>query len=199
MKVNLEKTFPMPVPPEKAWQFLQDIEAVATCMPGAKITERVDERHYKGTVTARVGPATLTFNGTIEVLEVDEPGKTLRMAGKGADRSGTSSASMDLTARIEATPEGVCNLVGASEVAMTGKAATFGGRMIVPVADQILKQFAANFAKRIQEVETAAQQEGGSQKAGEGAAAPEQSLNALGLLWSIIKDALRRFFGKKPG
>jgi len=79
MKVNLEKTFPMPVPADDAWQFLQDIEAVAACMPGAKITERVDDTHYKGTVTSRVGPATLSFNGTIEVLDVDPTAMTLRM------------------------------------------------------------------------------------------------------------------------
>ncbi|UCD67398.1 MAG: SRPBCC family protein [Betaproteobacteria bacterium] len=199
MKVNLEKTFPMPVPADAAWRFLQDIEAVAACMPGAKITERVDGTHYKGMVTSRVGPATLSFNGTIEVLEVDPASMKVRMVGKGTDRSGSSGASMDLTARIETADADKSNLIGSSEVSMTGKAATFGGRMIVPVAEQILKQFAGNFAKRVQESIS----EGPAQRETEtrmpGAAAPETSLNALGLLWSVIKDAVRRLLGKKPG
>ena len=42
MKVEIEKTYPMPAPAEVAWGFLQNIEAVAGCMPGAKITERLD-------------------------------------------------------------------------------------------------------------------------------------------------------------
>ncbi len=40
-------------------------------------------------------------------------------------------------------------LVGKSEVAMSGKAAAFGGRMMNSVADQILKQFADNFATQV--------------------------------------------------
>ncbi|HEY0339616.1 MAG TPA: hypothetical protein VGC34_02320, partial [Steroidobacteraceae bacterium] len=60
--------------------------------------------------------------------------------------------SMDLVARIDpGATEGTCNLVGKSEVTMSGKAAAFGGRMMGSVADQILKQFAGNFAARVQE------------------------------------------------
>ena len=199
MKVNLEKTFPMPVPPAVAWQFLQNIESVAGCMPGAKITERIDDTHYKGEVTARVGPATLSFNGTIEVLMVDPETMTLRMLGKGTDRSGTSGASMDLTAHIEPGDDGKSNLVGNSTVTMSGKAATFGGRMMVPVANQILKQFAGIFATRVLETESETPTpEGTAQRPDEGGgAAPETSLNALGLLWAVVKDALGRLFGKK--
>lgn len=197
MKVNLEKIFPMPVPADAAWRFLQDIEAVAACMPGAKITERVDDTHYKGTVTSRVGPATLSFNGTIEVLEVDPANMTLRMIGKGTDRSGSSGASMDLTARIETADDDKSNLIGNSEVSMTGKAATFGGRMIVPVADQILKQFAGNFAERVEEVGSETPAQSGAGRKAEAAALPETSLNALALLWGVMKDAVRRLFGKK--
>ena len=199
MKVNLEKTFPMPVPPAAAWRFLQNIESVAGCMPGAKITERIDDTHYKGEVTARVGPATLSFTGTIEVLKVDPETMTLRMLGKGTDRSGSSGASMDLTAHIEPGDDGKSNLVGNSTVTMSGKAATFGGRMMVPVADQILKQFAAIFATRVQEAENElpSAPEDSAQRAEESSAAPETSLNALGLLWAVVKDALGRLFGKK--
>ncbi len=187
----------MPVPADAAWRLLQDIEAVAACMPGAKITERVDDTHYKGTVTSRVGPATLSFNGTIEVLEVDASTMTLRMVGKGSDRSGSSGASMDLTARIEKTDDNNSNLIGNSEVSMTGKAATFGGRMIVPVADQILKQFAGNFAKRVEQVDSETATSSGAQQQAAGTAPPETSLNALALLWGMLKDAVRRLFGKR--
>ncbi len=199
MKVNLEKTFPLPVSADAAWRFLQDVQAVAACMPGAKITERVDDSHYKGTVTSRVGPATLSFNGTIEIIEVDAANKTLRMVGKGTDRSGSSGASMDLTARIEADGNDKSNLVGNSEVSMTGKAATFGGRMIVPVADQILKQFAGNFAQRVQAAASATQAGSDEATGAAGQAQAETSLNALALLWEVIKDAFRRLFGRKGG
>ena len=67
MKVQLEKSYPMPASADAAWALLQDIEGVAGCMPGAKITERIDDAHYKGTVAVKVGPASLSFRGEVEV------------------------------------------------------------------------------------------------------------------------------------
>ena len=75
--------------------------------------------------------------------------RTLRLLGKGTDTTGSSGASMDLTARVDAVDGATGNLVGSSEVSMSGKAATFGGRMMGTVADQVLKQFAANFAAQV--------------------------------------------------
>ena len=151
MKVELEKTFPMPAAPEVAWAFLQDIEGVAGCMPGAKITERIDATHFKGTVSIRVGPASMSFRGDIEVRELDANQRLLHLIGKGSDTTGSSGASMDLVARVEPNAaDGLSQLVGRSEVTMSGKAAAFGGRMMGSVADQILKQFAGNFAAQVQ-------------------------------------------------
>ena len=149
MKVTIDRTFPMPAGADVAWSTLSDIEQVASCMPGASITERIDATHYKGTVKVKVGPAMLNFRGDIEVKERDEAARSLRLVAKGTDQSGTSAASLDLTARIDEAAEGSSSLVGHSESTVSGKAATFGGRMMDAVADQILKQFAANFAARV--------------------------------------------------
>ncbi len=197
MKVQLDKTFPMPSSPAIAWEFLQDVEAVAGCMPGANLTERVDENRHKGTVTVRIGPATMSFRGEVEVQDIDPATQSLRLIGKGMDSTGNSGVSMDLLARIDAIDGGLSELVGSSEVSMSGKAAAFGGRMMNSVADKILLQFADNFA-----AEVAALQEGGSgtAAAGGGAAAPVArggELNALALGWAVFKDWLRGLFAKK--
>lgn len=123
MKVALDKVFPLAATAESAWLLLQDIETVAGCMPGAKITERIDETHYKGTITVRLGPATMAFKGEIEVLNLDTATRSLHMVGKGSDATGTSAASMDLTAAVQATGD-TCELAGKSEVTMSGKAAS---------------------------------------------------------------------------
>ena len=151
MKVVLDKTFAMPASAHTTWGLLSDIEGVAACMPGATITQRIDERNFKGTVAVRFGPANMTFRGSVEVAEIDAASRTLRLVGKGTDSTGSSGAAMDLTARLEAIDAASCNLVGHSEVSMSGKAATFGGRMAGAVADQVLKQFAANFAAKVGE------------------------------------------------
>jgi len=224
MKVELERSFPLPAPSAVSWAFLQNIEAVAGCMPGARITERTDDRHYKGTVAVRVGPASMSFKGDIEVLEIDTSRCLLRLVGKGSDSSGTSGASMDLTARIEAGADdpGTSTLNGRSEVTMSGKGAAFGGRMMTTVADQILKDFAANFARAVQ-AQAATQSPApaskpdtsgpasastptGDVRASEPApstdatppATAARELNALGLLWSILRNAVHNLFHRKP-
>lgn len=192
MKVQIRKTFPLPAPADVAWALLQDIEAVAGCMPGAKITERVDATHYKGTVTVRVGPATLSFRGEIEVRDVDPVAKSLRLLGKGTDATGTSGAAMDLTARIEALDAGSSNLVGASEVSMSGKAAAFGGRMMNTVADQILNQFAANFAAQV-----AVRSRPWADDAAPVPLPKAAELNGLALAWAVFRSWLRGLFSSK--
>jgi carbon monoxide dehydrogenase subunit G len=199
MKVQLTRTFPLPASADAAWAALQDIAAVASCMPGAKITERVDETHYKGTVAVKVGPASLSFRGDIEVRGMDATARTLRLFAKGTDTTGGSAASMDLTARIDAQGADACNLVGDSEVSMSGKAAAFGSRLMVPVADQVLGQFAANFAAHLQA--TTAQ---GAPAQGAGAQAPAvampapqaKPLNAFSLLWGALKAWFRSVFAR---
>jgi len=192
MKVELNRTFPLPASAGAAWALLQDIAEVAACMPGAKITERVDENHYKGTVSVKVGPASLSFRGDIEVKGIDASARSLRLAAKGTDTTGGSAASMELTARVEPAGD-ACNLVGESAVSMTGKAASFGARLMGPLADQVLGQFAANFAARLQAMSA----QGTSTQAQPGAApAPEgKPLNAFGVLWGALKSWLRSLFG----
>ena len=198
MKVQLEKTFPMPASADTAWALLQDIEGVAGCMPGARITERIDDQHYKGTVAVKFGPASMSFRGEVEVRGIDAATQTLRLFAKGTDTTGSSAASMDLTARVEAVDAASCNLLGTSEVSMSGKAATFGGRMMGSVADQVLKQFAANFATQVQALQ--ARQVTDAPVAAIASSPPAQEpaqLNGLALAWAVIKDWFRSLFAAK--
>ncbi|MFT0546772.1 SRPBCC family protein [Allopusillimonas ginsengisoli] len=201
MQVTLDKIYPMPCEASIAWQFLQDIEGVAHCMPGASITERIDDQHYKGAVSVRVGPASMSFKGQITVLDIDAGTQTLHLAGKGTDTTGTSGASMDLLATVRSAGD-TCELVGKSTVTMNGKAAAFGGRMMDSVSEQILKQFAANFSERVKALQ---EQGGGNVSAGSAdsaEAAPAvrkaQELNGLSLLWAVVADWFRRLFARKP-
>ena len=85
---------------------------------------------------------------------------------------------------------------------MSGKAAAFGGRMMNTVADQILKQFADNFAAQVRalQAQRAAPAAAGSGSASACARFPPPAaseLNGLALLWSILKDWLRGLFSRK--
>ena len=188
----------MPAPAERAWRLLQDIERVAACMPGARITERIDERHYKGTMAVRFGPANLSFRGEVEVSAIEPESRTLRLLGKGTDSSGGSAASLDLTALIEAVDASSCNLTGRSEVSLSGRVAAFGARMADAVAEQVLRQFAANFSAALQAQATPAEPApaaAGQQVSAPPPAVPESALNGFALLRAIVRGWLRALFG----
>ena len=198
----------MPAPAERAWALLQDIERVAACMPGARITERIDPQHYKGTVAVRFGPANLSFRGDLELAAIEPATRTLRLLGKGTDTSGGSGASLDLTGRIDAVDATSCTLTGRSEMSLSGRVATFGGRMAEAVADQVLRQFAANFSAALEkpaspnasapasETVTAAPAPASETATAASPAAVQQTpLNGLALLWAILRGWLRGLLG----
>jgi len=210
MEVKLDKRYPVQATTEQAWAVLSDIRAIAACMPGAQITEQVDATHYKGNVKSKVGPAVMSFGGEIELLGVDAAAKSMQLLAKGADKSG-SSASMNLTAHVEPgdTPAS-CVLVGVATIIVSGKLAQFGSRLLVPVSDAMLAQFADNFriaaapqapdASMGGEATTTLMVQAGQLPGGAPAPRPEQvkELNALGLMWTVFKNWLAALFGRRP-
>lgn len=195
MKVQLEKSFALPGPAEAAWALLREVEAVAECMPGGRITERVDDSHFKGTITLKLGPATLNFRGEVEVKALDHAARALHLVGRGTDSTGTSAAAMDLHARIEAVDTTSCRLLGTSEVSVSGKAAAFGGRLLQGVADQVLQQFVANFIQRLPQLAPPGAAVGDAAAAGVPPAV--QELDGLALAWAMLRDWLQHLFSAR--
>lgn len=192
MEVKLDRRYPLNASMHQAWVVLADIRATAACMPGAQITDQTDATRYKGLVKSKVGPAVMSFTGDIEVLELDAADYRVQLLGTGADRSG-SSAAMKLTAQIEAgeTPNSAV-LVGQALITVNGKLAQFGSRLLVPVSDAMLAQFVDNFRAAAAQVQAG----GGTASATEQRPAvrptprlapPVKELNALALLWSVVK------------
>lgn len=190
MEVVLDKKYPVAAGLEAGWAVLSNMHELATCMPGAQITDAIDATHYKGSVRVKVGPAVAAFAGTIEILTLDPASRTLKMMGKGADKSG-SSASMELTAKLVAAENGNSTLEGHAEVIVNGKFAQFGGRMMTSVSDMILLQFAEVFSQKAQALQSAAAPvSGAAPVAAPTAPVVAKEFNALAFMWVL----LRKFF-----
>ena len=193
MKVTLEKVFPIAAPASDGWICMQDIKGVAGCMPGAEITEQIDDSNYEGQIKVKIGPITATFKGKLEIKGSDTNKRELHLLGKGSDIKGTSSATMDLIATIRETTDGQCELVGHSEIVVNGKMASFGGRMMDSASDRIMQQFADNFANKAISI-------------GEGAAAEEaatklaeqpREFKGIAFMWQVIMDFFRNLFSSQ--
>jgi carbon monoxide dehydrogenase subunit G len=205
VEVKVDKRYPLDVDPARAWVVLQDLSSVTVCMPGAELTEQVDERRYKGKVKVKVGPATANFDGDVEMLAVDVAARQIRLNAKGVDKGG-SSAAMDLTALIEAVEDPAKSvLVGRADVIVNGKFAQFGGRMMGQVSDMILGQFAGNFGAAAAALPVPTQAGGAAEPRADAAAAraalseQNRELNAFAMFWQLVKNWFGGLFGKRGG
>jgi carbon monoxide dehydrogenase subunit G len=149
MAVIIEKTFRVDEPVEKVWALLSDPRKVATCVPGAQITEQVDDKTYKGAIKVKVGPSTNEFKGELQVIRLDPQTHELEILGKGQDVRGKGSASMKMTGKLQ-TVDGGTEVVSSSELTVVGILAQMGARVITEVSNIMFEQFVNNFKKQLQ-------------------------------------------------
>ncbi len=192
MKANINKTFQVERPIKEVWDFISDPSKIVTCVPGAKLTEAIDDRNYKGTVTMKIGPVVTSFNGRINLAQLDEATHTMEIHGKGVDTKGKGSADMVLTGKLVDNGDQTTEVTNNMEITITGKLAQFGSRMIVDVSDQVFKQFLSNFRNQLV---SAAE---GSSDSETPLVEEAEPLNALSLFFSIIWSSILKLFGKNP-
>ena len=94
MAIKIEKTFQVNEPIDQVWNFLSDPRKVASCVPGAEITEAVAERTYKGSIRVQVGPSVTDYKGQVQIVRLDAQNHEIELVGKGQDVRGKGSASM---------------------------------------------------------------------------------------------------------
>jgi uncharacterized protein len=142
--MELENEFTVPVSRSQAWAVLMDVERVAPCMPGATFDGYVDgdaDSGFKGRVKVRLGPITVTYNGTARFVERDEAAgvAVIEATGKEARGPGTAAA----TIRATMTDEGSSTRVSVvTDLNVTGKPAQFGRGVMAEVAAKLVGQFA---------------------------------------------------------
>ena len=183
MAIRIEKTFQVQQPVGLVWSFLSDPRKVVTCVPGARITEQVDENNYKGSITVKVGPSVTDYNGEVQIVRSDPQNYEIEILGKGLDVRGRGSASMKMTGKLKALEEGRTEVTSVSELSVVGILAQMGARVITEVSNVMFGEFTKNLEKRL------AAPSDPPDKATEGT---PKALNAGSLAWETAKGILRR-------
>jgi carbon monoxide dehydrogenase subunit G len=178
--------FEVAQPVEAVWQFFGDIPRVASCLPGAELTETLGDDKYGGRVAVRMGPVRLQFAGTAEITERDEAAKRIVVHATGAEERGRGQASMVVSATLAAAGRGT-KVTVTQDLQLAGAAAQYGRGMIADVTAVLMRDFAANLANQIARAER-----GEAVQAG---AAPAGGL-AIGLRAALmaLRRVFRRFF-----
>lgn len=212
MSLNIRESFQVRVAPERAWEFLTDPARVVRCLPGATLTETLDDRTYRGRVTVKVGPISTAYDGTAKLTEVDNSTRTMRMVGEGRELGAAGSAKMTMVGTVTPHVEGGSTVEVDATIDIAGRVMQFGRGLVESFSRQLFKQFAAAVRDTLETSEEAtilaASASGPTVtplttdtasplSVGAGASAPSQrELRVLPLLWRALVDWIRRLFRK---
>lgn len=206
--MEIKNEFNVSLPPAQTWAVLMDIERIAPCMPGAKITEVVDERTYKGTVAVRLGPVALTFAGIAEIEMIDEANKKAQVSAKGSDPKGRGGANAKVNFSLAEAPEGT-RVEIITDLQLSGSVAQYGrgAGMISDLANMLIGQFATNLNAQLAAESTEAKANTPAASKPEtvmsdttptdSPAAASAPISGFGLGLRVLWNAIKRLFGSK--
>lgn len=178
MAMEITKTFVVKAAPAAVWAFLIDLRRVAQCLPGAAITEQLDDKTYGGTMTVKVGPVSSSYKGKVVFERLDVATRTAELRATGQDVRGKGGAELHLTSSLREVKAGETEVTAVSEVNITGLLAQMGRGMVQDVSDQIFQIFSERMRSELEGPSTAAPRPDGA--AGAAPAGPALDVVALG-------------------
>ena len=142
--MELEHSFTVPVPEERAWEVLLDVERVAPCMPGATL-DSVDGDVISGRIKVKVGPIAMTYAGTARFTERDPDAHVITLEASGKETRGAGTASAKVRSMLE-SQNGHTHVVVHTTLNVTGRPAQFGRGVMAEVGGKLIGIFASNLA-----------------------------------------------------
>ncbi|HEX4698298.1 MAG TPA: SRPBCC family protein [Actinomycetes bacterium] len=146
--MRIDNEFTVGVPLERAWEVLTDLEGIAPCMPGARLTG-VDGDVFSGEVRVKVGPVVSQYAGTATFASKDDAAHRAVIDAKGKDSRGSGNASALITAQLHADGADRTVVTVETDLTISGKIAQLGGGMIKEVSTKLLGQFVACLEQRL--------------------------------------------------
>lgn len=198
--MEFDNSFEVPLPVEESWKVLMDIRRIAPCMPGAELTDVVDERTYKGKIGVRLGPVALTFAGTVKFEEIDDNAHKARVAAQGNDAKGRGAANAVAAFHLEPAGSGTKVLVH-TNLTLSGAVAQYGRGVgiIQMTAAQIITQFANNLKAQLAQDSAAAPAAAVASPhptAAPPAAPAAKPISGFSLMLRVLWASLKRLFGQ---
>lgn len=188
--MKITQSFHVARPLPAVWTLFQDMPLVATCMPGAELTEDKGNGVYAGRVGIRLGPFNASFEGEATVTR-DEAARSGRVEGRGVDKRGGSRSKLLLDYKLT-EDNGATRVDIDSDLLLSGPIAQFGRTgIITETATILIEQFARNVEQKL-----AALPPGDASINGAHASAmvaePSKPISVLGLLLRLLGSLFRR-------
>ena len=188
MEVKAEKQLKLNQNPDMVWKMMIDPSFMVKSVPGAELTELLDDRNFNGKISLKIGPVTAKFNGEAEFTKLVEEDYELTLEGKGLDTSGKGGANMTMNIKLAPIDDGGTEMKSSMSLSITGRLAQFGGRMIVAVNNKMFDQWATSFTELMNQQTSSKDSEEKSSSLQENVNVAETTpVKALPLAWAAIK------------
>jgi carbon monoxide dehydrogenase subunit G len=139
--VELDHSFSTGKPIDQTWEAILDLERLVPCVEGGSVLERTGPESVKAEIKVKMGAMSMTFTGTVEVVEQDAGEHRAMMQVKSKEAGGQGYANADVTFALS---DGGGTIHTAAQI--TGKAASMGEGVVVSVLDALIKDFTGKLA-----------------------------------------------------
>jgi carbon monoxide dehydrogenase subunit G len=118
-----------------------DVPRVIPCMPGATLTETVDDANWKAKMNVKLGPISLTFDTDVKREEADEAARRAKLSAKAREARGRGAAQATIESSLSQL-DGGTRVDVATDLMLTGAVAQYGRGIVEDVSQQMVKSFA---------------------------------------------------------
>jgi carbon monoxide dehydrogenase subunit G len=140
--VELDHSFSSGKPIDYNWEAILDLERVIPCVDGGRVLERTGPDSAKAEIKVKMGAMSMTFTGTVTVIEQDDAEHRAVLQVKSRETGGQGHANADVTFALA---DGGGTIHTAAQI--TGKAASMGEGVVVSVLDALIRDFTGKLAK----------------------------------------------------
>src|SRR4051794_28509394 len=192
--MRLENTFEVPAPPDEAWRLLTDVPRVVPCMPGAELTEVVDDSTWKAKMHVKLGPISLQFGTDVTREIMDDAARTTTLQAKARELKGRGGATATIESSLEPAGSGT-RVTIVTDLTLQGAVAQYGRGVIADVSNQLVARFADCLADQLREPAAPA---AAAPAAPEPATAREVApIGGLGLVLRALARPVLRLVGRR--
>lgn len=143
-KMTIKDRMELPHPARDVYALVTDLDAVAPCLPGARlnpVAEGEPDAARTGEVVFSFGPIRYRYKGTIRITGMDPQARTVSFDAAGTETSGEGTLGVQMLLSVGEAAEAGSTLDVAAEVELTGMIADYGQGMAEEVARDIIGQF----------------------------------------------------------
>jgi carbon monoxide dehydrogenase subunit G len=139
--VELDHSFTSAKPIDETWEAILDLERLVPCVEGGSVLERTSPDAVRAEIKVKMGAMSMTFTGTVEVIDQDAAEHRAVMQVKSREAGGQGYANADVTFALS---DGGGTIHTAAQI--TGKAASMGEGVVVSVLDALINDFTGKLA-----------------------------------------------------